>query len=201
VGGIADNPKRGEGEPGFGGVVSGDMAFHVDGGSTGFEVQRLLEMAGRDHLFSAGQPSPDDAPAIEPHTFHQSLVQGETGQPTGVARKHLGRHNDVPGLQGRIQSPGNAEADDPPDRVGIEYREQRAQLLRIATAAYDSHAGPGSDPSLLHQSSHNEYRPRINRGGAVPRPQLHIPTPTTALLLVFRKFRYRANAQSGKNFE
>ena len=34
----------------------------------------------------------------------------------------------------------------------------------------------------------------------VPRPQSHIPTPTT-LLLVLLKFRYRANAQSGKNFE
>ena len=37
-----------------------------------------------------------------------------------------------------------------------------------------------------------------NRGG--PRPQSHIPTPTT-LLLVLLKFRYRASAQSGKNFE
>ena len=33
----------------------------------------------------------------------------------------------------------------------------------------------------------------------VPRPQIHIPTPTT-LLLVLLKFRYRASAQSGKNF-
>ena len=37
-----------------------------------------------------------------------------------------------------------------------------------------------------------------SRGG--PRPQSHIPTPTT-LLLVLLKFRYRASAQSGKNFE
>ena len=37
-----------------------------------------------------------------------------------------------------------------------------------------------------------------DRGG--PRPQIHIPTPTT-LLLVLLKFRYRASAQSGKNFE
>ena len=40
---------------------------------------------------------------------------------------------------------------------------------------------------------------RLPADAAVPRPQFHIPTPTT-LLLVFLRFRYRANAQSGKNF-
>ena len=85
---------------------------------------------------------------------------------------------------------------------GVKHREQRPQLLRIATAADDGHAGPGRDAGLLHQTSHNQYRPRVNwiaRGRAVPRPQIHIPTPTT-LLLVLLRFRYRANAQSGKNF-
>ena len=86
---------------------------------------------------------------------------------------------------------------------GIEYRQQRPQLLRIATAADDGHAGPGRDAGLLHQTSHNQHRPRVNsiaRGRVVPRPQIHIPTPTTLLLVLF-KFRYRASAQSGKNFE
>ncbi len=131
----------------------------------------------------------------------QIFVQGRPGQPAGVAGQHLGRHHDVAGFQGRIEPSGNAEADDAPDRSGIEYRQQRAQLLRIATAADNGHAGPGRDAGLLHQTSHNQHRPRVNsaRGRAVPRPQFHIPTPTT-LLLVFLKFRYRANAQSGKNF-
>ena len=86
---------------------------------------------------------------------------------------------------------------------GIENGQKRPQLLRIATAADDGHAGPSRDAGLLHQTSHNQYRPRVNpiaRGRRRPRPQIHIPTPTT-LLLVFFKFRYRASAQSGKNFE
>ena len=56
--------------------------------------------------------------------------------------------------------------------------------------------------SALHQTGHDQYRPRVNRiarGRVYPRPQIHIPTPTT-LLLVLLRFRYRANAQSGKNF-
>jgi hypothetical protein len=40
----------------------------------------------------------------------------------------------------------------------------------------------------------------IAYGRGDPRPQNHIPTPTTLLLVLF-KFRYRAIAQSGKNFE
>ena len=85
--------------------------------------------------------------------------------------------------------------------VGSKTVRQRPQLLGIATAADYGHAGPGSYAGLLHQSSHNQHRPRIKiaHGRVVPRLQNHIPTPTT-LLLVFRKFRYRANAQSGKNF-
>jgi hypothetical protein len=61
---------------------------------------------------------------------------------------------------------------------------------------------------FLHQSCNDQNRSRIiriainrivyDRGG--PRLQSHIPTPTT-LLLVLLKFRYRASAQSGKNFE
>ena len=86
---------------------------------------------------------------------------------------------------------------------GIEHSQKCPQLLRIAAAADDGHAGPRRDAGLLDQTSHNQYRPRVNwiaRGQVIPRPQIHIPTPTT-LLLVLLKFRYRANAQSGKNFE
>jgi hypothetical protein len=73
----------------------------------------------------------------------------------------------------------------------------------IATAADHGHARPGRDAGLLQQTCHNKYRSRVKwiaRGRSVPSPQIHIPTPT-ALLLVFLRFRYRANAQSGKNFE
>ena len=85
---------------------------------------------------------------------------------------------------------------------GSNTVEQRPQLLRIATAADHGHAGPRRDAGLLHQTGHNQHRPRINsiaRGYAAPDPQIHIPTPTTLLFVLFR-FRYRASAQSGKNF-
>ena len=86
--------------------------------------------------------------------------------------------------------------------VGSNTVSSARNCCGIATAADHGHAGPGRDAGLLHQTGHNQYRPRINsiaRGRVVPRPQIHIPTPTT-LLLVFLRFRYRANAQSGKNF-
>ena len=101
---------------------------------------------------------------------------------------------------------------DPPTRMMVagglvrhvaKRRQQRTKLLRIARAANHDHAGAGRDAGLLHQSSDNQHRPRINlavHGLSGPRPQNHIPTPTT-LLLVLLKFRYRASAQSGKNFE
>ncbi len=166
------------------------------------ECKRRLDVPGRDHLLGPRKTAPDDAPAAERDAGDQFVVQRQAGQPAGVARHDLGRHHDVAGFQRGIQPSGNAEADDAPDRGGVEHRQKRPQLLRIATAADDGHAGPGRDAGLLHQTSHNQYRPRVNsiaRGRAVPRPQFHIPTPTT-LLLVFLKFRYRANAQSGKNF-
>ena len=68
--------------------------------------------------------------------------------------------------------------------------------------------GPAAMRASCTKSCHDQNRSRIiriainrivhDRGG--PRPQSHIPTPTT-LLLVLLKFRYRASAQSGKNFE
>src|SRR6188508_2788487 len=92
-----------------------------------------------------------------------------------------------------------------PPRTTRQRRQQRAQLLRVAGAADHDHAGPGRNTGLLHQSCYDQNRSRIiriainrivhDRGG--PRPQSHIPTPTT-LLLVLLKFRYRASAQSGK---
>ena len=81
-------------------------------------------------------------------------------------------------------------------------------LMNIAARAADhDHAGPGRDAGLLHQSCNNQDRPRINRSfpnrlnrSGLRRPQSHIPTPTV-LLFVLLKFRYRAIAHSGKNFE
>ena len=152
----------------------------------------------------AGEPPADDAPTLSRETFpgHQILVEGQVGEPLGVASQHLGRHDDVARLQARVQPSGHAEADHTPDCRGIKNRQQLAQLLRVATAADHRQTRTGRNPGLLRQTSHDQDRPRVHlgRGSAIPCPQSHIPTPTT-LLLVFRKFRYRANAQSGKNFE
>ena len=194
--------KAANGRPGLGRVGGCDMALHVDGGRPRLRAQRGLARPGGDHLLHPRKTAPDHTPASQRDAGDQFFIQRQTGQPAGVAGQDLGRHHDVAGFQGGIQSAGDAEADDAPDRRGVKDREQRPQLLRIATAADDGHAGPSRNAGLLHQTSHNQYRPRINwiaRGRAVPRPQFHIPTPTT-LLLVFLRFRYRANAQSGKNF-
>ena len=63
MGGVADDPKRGKRQPGLGGIFRRNVAFHIDGGSAGLQMQRLLEVTGGNHLFGACQASPDDAPA------------------------------------------------------------------------------------------------------------------------------------------
>ena len=194
--------KAANGRPDLGGIGGGDMALHVDRCGPGLRPQRGLSGPGRDHLLDARQATPDDAAAPQRDIGDQLFVQRQTGQPAGVAGHDLGRDHDIAGFQFRIQSTGNAEADDAPDAGGVDHGQKRPQLLRIATAADDGHAGAGRNAGLLHQTSHNQHRPPVNsiaRGNPVPRPQIHIPTPTT-LLLVLLKFRYRASAQSGKNF-
>ena len=41
--------------------------------------------------------------------------------------------------------------------------QQRAKLLRIAGTANDDHAGAGRNAGLLHQTGHDQNRPRIGR--------------------------------------
>ena len=153
--GIADDAQRREGKPGFGGVGGGDMAFHIDGRSPRFRAQRGLAVLGRDHLLDARKAAPDHAAAPQGHAGDHFLVQRETRQPAGVAGHNFGRHHDIAGFQARIETTRDAEADHAADRRWVEHRQQRAQLLRIATAADDGHAGPGRDAGLLHQTSHN----------------------------------------------
>ena len=184
------------------------MAFHIDCCRARLRMQRGLAGGCRNYLFHAGQAAADHAPATQRGTGDHFLVQRQTGQKTGIAGQNLGRHHHIARLQRRIQPAGDAERDDSPESGRIQRCQQCAQLLRIAGTADDDHAGPGRDAGLLHQSCYDQNRPRIiriainrtihDRGG--PRPQSHIPTPTT-LLLVLLKFRYRASAQSGKNFE
>ena len=208
AGGIGDHPQRRKGNAGLGRIGRRDMAFHVDRGRPGLGMQRGLAGGRRDHLFDAGKAAADHAPALQRGAGDHFLVQRQTGQKAGIAGQNLGRHHHVARLQRRIEPAGDAERDHTPERRWIQCRKQRAQLLRIATAADHDHAGPGRYAGLLHQSCHDQNRPRINRilfdwtvhGRGGPRPQNHIPTPTT-LLLVLLKFRYRASAQSGKNFE
>ena len=82
--------------------------------------------------------------------------------------------------------------------VASSARNCRGSLLLQITIM----PGPAAIRASCTKTSHDQNRPRVNsiaRGQLVPRPQSHIPTPTT-LLLVLLKFRYRASAQSGKNF-
>ena len=138
------------------------MALHVDRGRARLRMQRGLAGRGRDHLFDAGKTAANHAPAPQRGAGDHFLVQRKTGQPARIAGQNLGRHHDVARLQRRVEPAGDAEADDAPECRWIQCREQRAQLLRIATAADDDHAGPGRDAGLLHQARHNQYRPRIN---------------------------------------
>jgi hypothetical protein len=202
AGGVADDAQGCERQACLGGIGGCNMAFHIDRGGAGLRAQRGFSGPGRHHLLDTGKAAPDHPAAPQRHTGDPFFIERETRQPAGVAGQNLGRHYDIARFQRRIEATGDAEADDAPNRRGVEHRQQRPQLLRIATAADNRHAGAGRDAGLLDQTSHNQYRPRVNcidRDHVVPRPQIHIPTPTT-LLLVFPRFRYRASAQSGKNF-
>ena len=95
VGGVADDPQRREWQPGFLGVGGGDMAFHIDGGSPRLRPQRGLSGAGADHLLDAGKATPDHAAASQCHAGDQFVVEGQTGQPAGIAGQHFGRDHDV----------------------------------------------------------------------------------------------------------
>ena len=203
VGRVADHPQRREGQPGLGRIGRRDMAFHVDGGGAGLRPQRRLAGARGDHLLDAGQTAPDDASgAASADACDQIFVQRQTGQPAMSPAMTSVATTTSPDFSDGSSPPATPKLITPRIVDRIEHREQRAQLLRIATAADDGHAGPSRDAGLLHQTGHNQDRPRVNRYpriALVPHPQIHIPTPTT-LLLVFFRFRYRANAQSGKNF-
>ncbi len=190
------------------------MALHVHRSRPGLGVQRRLAGAGGDHpLYACQRPAhhaaaaPGHAAALQGGTCDHILVQRHVGQEAGVAGHHLGGHHDVAGLQRRVEAAGHAEADHAAEGGRIERRQQRTELLRIARTADNDHAGPGRNAGLLHQPRNNQDRPPINRTfrhrltrGGPRRPPSHIPTPTI-LLFVLLKFRYRANAQSGKNFE
>src|SRR6185312_17384065 len=142
----------------------------------------------------------DDATAAKCNAGNLLLAERQAREPAPITGHDLGCDHDVARFQRRIETPGNPKGDHAADGRRIQYGEQRPQLMRIACTTDDSHSGPSSDAGLLNQTCHNQDRPRVHppRGQAVPRPQIHIPTPTTLLLVSF-KFRYRASAQSGKN--
>ena len=52
-------------------------------------------LGANDDALGPRQASPDDAPASKSHARDQIIVQGKTGQPTGVARQHFGRHHNI----------------------------------------------------------------------------------------------------------
>jgi len=131
------------------------MALHVDGRGPCLRPQGGLFGPGCDHLLDACQATPDDAPAPQGDVGDQLFVQRQTGQPAGVAVHDLGRDHDIARFQFRIQSTGDPEADDAPDAGGVDHGQKRPQLLRIAAAADNGHAGPGRNSGLLHQTSHN----------------------------------------------
>ena len=160
---------------------------------------------GRHHLLDAGQPAPDDrrrssaALAISSSFSARPASQRASPAMTSVATTTSPDFSDgsSPPATPKVMTPRMVDG----SNVASSARNCCGSLL----TADDGHAGPGRDAGLLHQTCHDQYRPRINRIAprtvrSSPRPQIHIPTPTT-LLLVLLKFRYRASAQSGKNFE
>ncbi len=198
------------GKPGLGRIGRGNMAFHIDRLRHRFpNAARPCRSVAATTSFDAGEAAADHAPAAQ--RALDAIIASFSARP---ARK---RASPARTSVATTTSPDFSDGSSPPATpnemtplkvAGIKRRQQRAQLLRVAGTADNDHAGPGRDAGLLHQSRYDQDRPRIiriaiNRTGhdrSGPRPQSHIPTPTT-LLLVLRKFRYRASAQSGKNFE
>ncbi len=95
-----------------------------------------------------------------------------------------------------------------PRKVDESSVESRARKL-LGSLELQMTIMPG--PAAMRASCTNPVTIKTGRGSieffpnrlihdGPSRPQSHIPTPTI-LLLVLLKFRYRANAQSGKNLE
>ena len=141
-------------------------------------MQRGLAGGRRNHLFHAGQAAADHAPATQRRAGDQFLVQRQACQKTGIAGQNLGRHHHVARFQRRIQPAGDAERDDTPESGGIQRCQQCAQLLRIAGTADHDHAGPGRNAGFLHQSCHDQNRPRIDSNCDQPNcPRSRRPPP------------------------
>lgn len=199
--GIADYTQCSKGKTRFGGIGGRDVAFHVDGRGAGLGMEYRLAGLPNHDLLDTGKPGADHLLTAEAGAIDQFLTKRKACLPSRLTIHDFRGDHDVSGLQRWVEAAGDPEADHASHRRRIEPREKRPQLPGIAAAANDGHAGARSDAGFLNQTGHNQYRPRVKgiaHGYVNRRPQIHIPTPTT-LLLVLLKFRYRASAQSGKN--
>jgi hypothetical protein len=107
------------------------MAFHVDGRGTCGLSQVGLALGADDDVFGTGKDAFD-------HTFAKAWGRGEVFPeprrclPAIVSRHHFGRDDHVTGIEVRVETSRNAEADNAADPRGIEHAQKVAQLLRIA---------------------------------------------------------------------
>ena len=207
VGGIADHAQRRKGNACLGGIGCRDMAFHVDRGSPGLRVQRGLAGLGGNHLLDAGETAPDHAPALAARRWRSS-PRSAPDRPASAYRRPALRSpprrrpdfsdGSSPPATPKLITPRNVDG----SSVASSARNCCGSLLLQMTVM------PG--PAAMRASCTSPVTIKTGRGSieialnrlstvAAARPQIHIPTPTT-LLLVLLKFRYRANAQSGKNF-
>ena len=213
VGGIADHPQRRKGNAGLGGIGCRDMAFHVDGGGARLRMQRGLAGPGGNHLLDAGQSASDDPAALQRGAGDHLLVQRGRGQKPRVAghaprspprRRRIFSDGSRPPATPKLMTPRNVEGSSVASsarsccgslELQMTIMPGPAAMRASCTKPVTIKTGRGSIGLMSIELTQSRCH---GRGG--PRPQNHIPTPTT-LLLVLLKFRYRANAQSGKNFE
>ncbi len=109
-----------------------------------------------------------------------------------------------PDLSDGSSPPATPNEITPRNVVGSSVASSARSCCGSLGAADHDHAGTRRDAGLLHQSSHNQYRPRINstvHGLRRPPPPTITSRPLPPCYWCFSRFRYRASAQSGKNFE
>jgi hypothetical protein len=163
AGGIADDAQRRERQARLGGIGRRDMAFHVDRRAPVSECSAALQAVAAITCSTPARPPrttrrrPSAMLAISSSFSARPASQRVSPAMTSVATTTSPDFSDgsSPPATPKLMTPLNVD--------GIQRRQQRAQLLRIATAADHDHAGPGRDAGLLHKTSHDQNRPWINR--------------------------------------
>jgi len=163
LGGISDDPQRGEGNPAMGCRPGGDMRFHVHRMCAGPQMQRALAGAVRDRL-------------IDPRKIDDGRAKRRRQRPGpgGIGGNRLAILDEDPardehraGREARRKTAGDAEAND-----GPRVRGGGMQIVREAGAVAAAREGvnlrPGGELRLGLEAGDRDHPPMGGERAYIP---------------------------------